>query len=640
VASTRIPASGLVEITDGEFELFRRLILEESGISLSEHKRPLLCARLGRRLRQLSLSSYTEYYAYLRTRDESRAERRELINSITTNKTNFFREAHHFDFLRTQVLEPLARAASQTGRRRLRIWSAACSTGEEPYSIAMTVAEVLSPLAGWDIRILASDIDTDVLARAERGVYPRESAEAIPTELRHRWCQLLSKDEFQVDEQLRQLVTFREINFVREPWPIRSRFDVIFCRNVMIYFDRETQTRICTRFHGLLCSKGFLIAGHSENLMFMAPLLEPMGNTVYRRRATGRTRRSMKMAAVEPADPLRLSETGTGRSRPERARPQEGVARGSEGQASRASLVPHASRKQSHRPRASHLVAESERPRHRSLRPQVSTRPKGASAAPPARVSALPKGASAAPSSRGVRLPSAVSQAASVRPRLSVLAHGVALPAPLVTLLPQAGSPLVSSRPGASKAPPAGVRDGLSRKRIQSGELFASDTPTLVTTLLGSCVAACVFDAGRAIGGMNHFMLPAGDSSRGWSAICFGTNAMELLINQLLELGARRDHLEAHAFGAAHVLGPGMPRDVSRANEQFIREFLAREQIALRTAALGGEDALLVSFETHTGLANAHAVGDKQAEVAEAEERIRSELEQQTRSIDDGVMLF
>jgi chemotaxis protein methyltransferase CheR len=345
----------VIDITDREFELFRRLIVEESGISLTEHKRPLLCARLGRRLRQLSLSSYTEYYEYLRTRDDTRAERRELINSITTNKTNFFREAHHFDLLKTRVLEPLAAAASKGAPRRLRIWSAACSTGEEPYSLAMTVADVLSPLADWDIRILASDIDTDVLAHAERGVYPREAAQAIPLAYRRRWCKPRRDQTFEVEPSLRQLVTFREINFVREPWPIRVRFDVIFCRNVMIYFDRDTQTRIYTRFHELLRANGHLVAGHSENLMFMAPLFEPIGNTVYKRRSSGRSSRSMEMVAVAPTPPVRSGSLG----KPDRARPSHagvGDERGAAAEGTRParkSLAPRARTKQSLRPRKS-----------------------------------------------------------------------------------------------------------------------------------------------------------------------------------------------------------------------------------------------------------------------------------------------
>jgi chemotaxis protein methyltransferase CheR len=660
VASTRTSASGLVEITDREFELFRRLILEESGISLSDHKRPLLCARLGRRLRQLSLSSYSEYYEYLRTRDTTRAERRELINSITTNKTNFFRESHHFDFLREHVLAPLARSAAQGGQRRLRIWSAACSTGEEPYSLAMTVASTLSPLAEWDVRILASDIDTEVLARAERGVYPRESAEEIPLEHRRRWC-LLQGDELEVDPALRQLVTFREINFVREPWPIRVRFDVIFCRNVMIYFDRDKQTRIYTRFHELLRPNGFLVAGHSENLMFMAPLFEPLGNTVYKRRTTGRSRRSLEMVAVAPAR--------AERPLPSRSLPASAAGSGQGGARIQASKRPaHASLVPRERSRPSHPARQSggprssrgseqgpqrvqerstdtpARPRRRSLRPRVSGPPKSRSKAPSvrARTSASPESRSKAPSVRARTSASPESRSKAASPRSPHLPSTAPMSAPVLNIVPLAGpaSGWPDGTPMAVTTPPGGARDGIERRRIQSGELFASSSPALVSTLLGSCVSACVFDAGCGVGGMNHFMLPSGDADGAWNAMCFGTNAMELLINELLRLGARRGQLCAHVFGAAHVLGAGVQADVAIENERFIRQFMARERIALSTQALGGEQPLLVSFETHTGRASARAIGEKSREVAEADARLRASLERRVRPLDDGVTLF
>jgi chemotaxis protein methyltransferase CheR len=558
-------------ITDREFELFRTLISRETGILLTEHKRPLLWSRLAKRLRRLGLASFSEYYEYLRTRDRSGEERRELINCITTNKTEFFRESHHFDFLRKRVLEPLARNAAAGGERKLRIWSAACSTGEEPYSIAMTVAEVL-PLAAWDVRILASDIDTRVLEQAARGRYAREVAAQLAPQRRRRWCHGVSPEELEIDPALRELVTFRQINFVREPWPIRTRFDVIFCRNVMIYFSRETQERIYTRFHELLRPGGFLVAGHSENLLFMAHAFEAVGQTIYKRRSSGQSRRSLR-----PPVHVRASRPPPGVEQP--------VVRTAPGR-------PAARRSSS---------AQRAAPQARSARGSDSRRP--------GRVSLVP----------GSRSKRAASVASAKRPSVRIAPEAAALEAP--------------SKPSRAAT--------LPRVRIMSGELFASDSPTLVSTLLGSCVAACVFDRGRGIGGMNHFMLPSGDGGGGYSAICFGTNAMELLINELLRLGARRDQLEARVFGAAHVIvGTELSGKVPAENARFIREFLANEHIPISEESLGGTRPLMVSFETHTGRARARVAGDAAEEVARAEATFKARLDRELQPNPENVTLF
>lgn len=557
-------------VTDREFELFRTLISKETGILLTEHKRPLLCARLAKRLRRLGLASFSEYYEYLRTRDRSGEERRELINCITTNKTEFFRESHHFDFLRKRVLEPLARNAAAGGERRLRIWSAACSTGEEPYSIAMTVAEVL-PLAAWDVRILASDIDTRVLEQAARGRYARDVAAQLAPQRRRRWFHGVSQEEFEIDSTLRELVTFRQINFVREPWPIRTRFDVIFCRNVMIYFSRETQERIYTRFHELLRPGGFLVAGHSENLLFMAHSFEAVGQTIYRRRSSGQSRRSLR-----PPVHVRAS------------RPPQGV----EQPVVRSAPSRPAARRSSSAQRAA--------PQARSAKGSDSRRPGRVSLVPRSRA----KRTGAGPSKR-----------------------------PSAEIAPGAAARKAPAKPSSAAT--------LRRVRIMSGELFASDSPALVSTLLGSCVAACVFDKGRGIGGMNHFMLPSGDGGGGYSAICFGTNAMELLINELLRLGARRDQLEARVFGAAHVIvGTELSGKVSAENAKFIREFLANERIPISEECLGGTRPLMVSFETHTGRASARVAGDAALEVARAEATFKARLDRELQPKQENVTLF
>ncbi|HET9958148.1 MAG TPA: protein-glutamate O-methyltransferase CheR, partial [Polyangiaceae bacterium] len=282
--ATQSPDAGYeFALTDADFEAFRELILQRSGISLAATKRSLLCGRLARRLRHFGFSTFTQYYQYVTRQDRSGSELRELINRITTNKTEFFRENHHFEFLTREVLTPLRTQAANGGPRRLRIWSAGCSTGEEPYSIAITIAEAL-PLDGWDVRILASDIDTEVLQHAAAGEYPTSSLERVPAALRKRWFTSAATHsrQFRIHPELRKLVSFRQINFISEPWPIQSQFDVIFCRNVTIYFNRDVQRRLYERFARLLRPDGFLVAGHSENLHWLSHLFTPQGSTVYR----------------------------------------------------------------------------------------------------------------------------------------------------------------------------------------------------------------------------------------------------------------------------------------------------------------------------------------------------------------------
>jgi chemotaxis protein methyltransferase CheR len=208
-----------------------------------------------------------------------------MINCITTNKTSFFRESHHFDLLRNLLLHPLQLRAAAGQPRRLRIWSAACSTGQEPYSIAIVIRDTITSPAAWDIKILASDIDTDVLARAERGIYETEDLDAMPPALRSRHFLRGTKDcagLVSVKPELRRLVHFRRVNFVDPSWPVRGKFDAIFCRNVLIYFDRPTQYRLLSRLAGFLKPEGFLFVGHSENLHWFRDLLIPVDNSVYR----------------------------------------------------------------------------------------------------------------------------------------------------------------------------------------------------------------------------------------------------------------------------------------------------------------------------------------------------------------------
>jgi chemotaxis protein methyltransferase CheR len=292
-----------VRLEDREFEILRRLIHAETGISLAPSKRVLLESRLARRLRALELDSFTAYCDLLSTRLDD--ELVPLINCVTTNKTEFFREAHHFEFLRTHVLPAAAARAERAGRRRLRIWSAGCSTGEEPYSLALTLLEWLEDHPGWDVRILASDIDTNVLDTAARGQYPVERLDEVPSLWRRRWFREMESRPgwVEADEALRALITFRRINLNEDSWAIRTTFDVILCRNVIIYFNRATQTGLLGRFARLLEPDGHLIIGHSESLAWLCDTFSAVRGqpTVYR--LTSSVRRDAAATAPAPAHP-------------------------------------------------------------------------------------------------------------------------------------------------------------------------------------------------------------------------------------------------------------------------------------------------------------------------------------------------
>jgi chemotaxis protein methyltransferase CheR len=258
-----------------DFERARELIRERAGIALSACKEDMVYGRLARRVRQHGLGSVAEYLDLLERSDGE--EWQDFTNALTTNLTAFFREPHHFDTLR-QLCGRLQR------REPLRLWSAAASTGEEPYSMAMAVVE---HFGGFDapVRILATDIDTQVLATAARGVYALPRLDKLTPERRRRFFQRgtgANDGLCRVVEPLRRLVEFRPLNLLDGQWPLRGPFDAIFCRNVMIYFDKPTQYRILSRIMPLLARDGLFFAGHSESFFHAADLLKPLGRTVYR----------------------------------------------------------------------------------------------------------------------------------------------------------------------------------------------------------------------------------------------------------------------------------------------------------------------------------------------------------------------
>jgi chemotaxis protein methyltransferase CheR len=244
------------------FGRLRDIVYAESGISLSPAKRALLMARTAKRIRALGLTSYDDYLRSLEE-DESGAELVEFLDAVSTNVTSFFREPEHFDVVRSFVGESLGR-----GRTRLRVWSAGCASGEEPYSLAMTILDAAGDQA-LDARILATDINTHTLETARRGEYSDGKVRSIPVQFRHRYLERRGgRDDrtWVVGEDLRRLVLFRRLNLSRPPFPMTGPLDVVVCRNTMIYFDHEVRRQLLGEFHRLLRPGGLLIVGHAESL--------------------------------------------------------------------------------------------------------------------------------------------------------------------------------------------------------------------------------------------------------------------------------------------------------------------------------------------------------------------------------------
>lgn len=265
-------------MTDEDFAQIAQLAGNLTGIVLGNHKRNMVYSRIARRVRAHGFSDFRQYLDYLENNME--AESSEFINSLTTNLTSFFREEHHFSFLK-ETLFPQLRFANKD-RKRLRIWSAGCSIGQEAYSIAMTLRQVGFP-SDWDIKILATDLDSNVLDTGRSGVYPASDVEGLHPPLVKRFF-LKSRDErsVQVKDEIRNLVYFKRLNLL-ESWPLQGPFDIIFCRNVVIYFNKDTQRVLFDRYADLLPVGGHLMIGHSENLSGVTDRFESLGNTIYRK---------------------------------------------------------------------------------------------------------------------------------------------------------------------------------------------------------------------------------------------------------------------------------------------------------------------------------------------------------------------
>ena len=270
-------------------ELFARLsdfIYSESGIKMPATKKTMLEARLQKRLRAVGLSSFNEYCSYLFSPAGIENEMVHMIDVVTTNKTDFFREPQHFSYLTEQVVPELIRTLGAGMRRPFMIWSAACSSGEEPYTIAMVMDQFARKHPGFTFQVLGTDISTKVLEIAREAVYEDDRIEGIPQSLRRIYLMRSrdrSKGLVRIVPELRGLVRFRRLNFMAEDFGMREKMDVIFCRNVLIYFDRPTQEKVINRLCGHLLSDGFLFTGHSETINGMDVPLRPMANTVSRR---------------------------------------------------------------------------------------------------------------------------------------------------------------------------------------------------------------------------------------------------------------------------------------------------------------------------------------------------------------------
>jgi chemotaxis protein methyltransferase CheR len=257
------------QLVEGEFTLttedFRNIaatLHAEAGIALHESKATLVYSRLAKRLRALGLESFRDYCALIADRDAGVDERQKMIAALTTNVTRFYREPHHFEHLRDKVIRPLIDTAKRGGP--IRIWSAGCSNGQEPYTIALTILSVLPNAFDLDVKILATDIDPNMIRDGREGRYPAQAVEPVPVDQRNKWFEK-NGDDFQVRDELKRMVSFKELNLMG-PWPMKKAYDAIFCRNVVIYFEEETQAKVFSRFTPLMTPQARLYIGHSERL--------------------------------------------------------------------------------------------------------------------------------------------------------------------------------------------------------------------------------------------------------------------------------------------------------------------------------------------------------------------------------------
>ncbi len=261
------------------FSDIKNLAYELTGIQLSDHKRNMIYSRLARRIRTLKLSDFDQYCDLLT--QQNNAERNEFVNAITTNLTSFFRENHHFEFLKDKALPDIIHKHQKD--KRVRGWSAGCSTGEEPYSIAIVMKELLSR-PGWDAKLLASDLDSNVVDKAQSGIYGADRIESVVKPRKDKWFLQAKhdKEKIRVKPSLQEIISFKRLNLL-EAWPMKGPFDFIFCRNVVIYFDKDTQRKLFDRYADILAPGGYLFIGHSESLHRVSDRFKSLGKTMYQR---------------------------------------------------------------------------------------------------------------------------------------------------------------------------------------------------------------------------------------------------------------------------------------------------------------------------------------------------------------------
>lgn len=274
------------DLTPELFDKICQYIYTHARISLGKNKMELVRARFGKVIRQRRMSGFHQYFKWMQE-DTSGEALREVMNAIATNLTSFFRENEHFIFLANTLIPEMAkRGATAGGKVRLRGWSAGCSTGEEVYTIAITLCENIPNIQSWDVKLLATDIDTEVVAHGQRGVYGKDRLQGVSGSIVNKYFEPAEDEKgraaYQVRDNIHRLVTFRHLNLFSE-WPFKNQFDFIFCRNVMIYFDRPTQEALINRYYDNLVKGGHLFIGHSESLSGVNHKFEYVKPTIYRK---------------------------------------------------------------------------------------------------------------------------------------------------------------------------------------------------------------------------------------------------------------------------------------------------------------------------------------------------------------------
>ena len=278
-----MPPPVLTFITDQEYDLIRHLVYKRFGIHLGQSKRSLVISRLHKVLKEKNFRNFRDYYDYILT-DTSGEALSTLIDQISTNHTYFYREEAHFQFMRDFVLPELLPRLEAQGQREIRIWSAGCSSGDEPFTLGIVLLDYLNHRRlGWKVAILATDISERALSIARKGIYTRDQIARLPRQQREKYFKPKDQNLFQVKDVLKNLVLYRRLNLMREYYPFKKKFHSIWCRNVMIYFDRQTRMDLVRKFHNYLDHDGYLFIGHSESLTNCSRLFQYVQPAVYRK---------------------------------------------------------------------------------------------------------------------------------------------------------------------------------------------------------------------------------------------------------------------------------------------------------------------------------------------------------------------